>query len=62
MYLKNGYSDALILSEGRCKKYTNNDRIVVPAMYRSELIRTKGKETVRRVGEPKLVNWGEVLN
>jgi hypothetical protein len=58
---KDGYSDALILSEGRCRKNLMEDQIVIPAIVKSNWIRINEK-IVRRTSEPVLVRAEQILN
>jgi len=58
---KDGYSDALILSEGRCRKNQIEDQIVIPAIVKSNWIRIN-ETTVRRTSEAVLVKAEQLLN
>jgi len=61
MWLKDGYSDALILSEGRYKKNQAEQQIVIPAIVKSKWIRIN-ETIVRRTSEAVLVKAEQVLN
>ena len=51
MSISRGYSDALILTEGRHRRYTNHDPVIIPRMIRSVWTRTS-PTMVRRIGKP----------
>jgi len=60
MWFSNNYSDWLVLTEGRCRKNQERQQITIPAIVKSNWIRTSEK-TVRRVSEPVIVKHKQIL-
>jgi hypothetical protein len=58
---KDGYSDALILTEGRYRERHAEEEVVIPAIVKSKWIRIN-ETIVRRTTEPVLVKAEQLLN
>jgi len=61
MSAKKLYSDALVLTEGRHRRYTNDDPVIIPRMIRSVWTRVS-PSTVRRIGKTVIVKEEERLS
>ena len=55
------YSDALVLSEGRCMKSNYEEEIIIPAILRSEFKRVK-EGVVKRIGEVRRIAEERKIN